>query len=206
MLFDLHITTTTQVIIALSCYVTIYAVAVFLVSSLKWKIQSKCCFAILAVFGSLLILAAGFTGLAFQISSETTSTCQLFHEQYSSAVSYITCQVDRIENHINNNNNNTSPITQQDIQHQLHNYIQHMQKKKPRECPQRPVNVLLNDCIAMSSSGVSNGTEFNLRMFVELNGMPLCEESDSFKSCGEKNNRLLLKLNHALTFKEDAPM
>ena len=77
-----------------------------------------------------------------------------------------------------------------------------IQKKKPRECPERMVSVHLNNCNEISSSHFNNGTEFDLTDFTELNEMPLCDTSDSVSECEKKKRDLVRKLDAALTFNE----
>lgn len=193
---DIYITSTTQVIIALSCYVTIYALIIFLAWALKLKIQSKCCFAFLAIVGALLIIAAGFTGLAFQLISDSQSDCAKYHRKYSEVTTYAYCQIHHVDTHFNK-------TIVPNIQIQLNEYLEHMQSQTPKECPKRSISLILNDCSERDAKA-PNISNFDMSKFQQLSKLPLCNMRDSVLTCKKKKRELLHLLKNALLVTKDA--
>lgn len=186
---DIHISLTTQAIMVLSCYFTMFALAVLLVWILKLNIQSTCCFAFLIFIGTVVIGVVGFAGLAFQLQSDLQSECAARHHDYVIMTSYAYCQINYAENQLNNS-------VRYQLSGKVNKYFRTMREAIPPKCPVR--DIYTDECGGRRTMSVPNTTDFNMRLFGELSRLPLCDAGDTTHVCNGKKEVLVDKLTQAL--------
>ena len=191
---DIHISLTTQAIMALSCYFTMLFLAVLLVWVLKLNIQSTCCFLTIILAGTVVVFTLGFAGLALHLRSDLESECALKHRDFTDMSTYASCQIQFLNPQFN------STIKLQ-IAAWMDEYLRKMQRTIPTHCPVR--NIYTGPCgrvVGRGSMVAPNTTDFRMGVFKELSRLPLCGGGDSVGVCERKKWLLLNKAKQALGF------